>query len=134
MDWTEYDRATAPLLEQLAQAVYSGAPNKEGRPERLSERQVYRELGLLGHQLENMPMCRAIFDRYTESYPESWARKIIWAYQRLQKDGRPFYWSDIRKLSGVKKAHIQEIMPYLSFHTDAATAAAIAKLVGQTDI
>ena len=134
VDWTEYDRTTAPLLEQLAQAVYSGEARIDGRPERLSERQVYRELGLLGHQLENMPMCRAIFDRYTESYPESWARKIIWAYQRLQKDGQPFYWSDIRKLSGVKKAHIQEIMPYIASYADAATAAAIAKLVGRMDI
>ena len=114
--------------------MYSGEARIDGRPERLSERQVYRELGLLGHQLENMPMCRAIFDRYTESYPESWARKIIWAYQRLQKDGQPFYWSDIRKLSGVKKAHIQEIMPYIASYADAATAAAIAKFVGRMDI
>ena len=95
---------------------------------------MYRKLGLLGHQLENMPMCRDILDRYTESYPESWARKIVWAYHRLQKSGQPFYWSDIRKLAGVKKAHIQKIMPYLSSHADTATVAAIAKLLGPIDI
>ena len=134
VNWTAYDQATAPALERFAQAVYSGAASEEGRPERLSERLVYRKLGLLGHQLENMPMCRDILDRYTESYPESWARKIVWAYHRLQKSGQPFYWSDIRKLAGVKKAHIQKIMPYLSSHADTATVAAIAKLLGPIDI
>ncbi len=129
VDWREHDKATAPILEHLAQAVYSGAASREGRPERLSERQVYRELGLLGHQLENMPLCRAIFDKYTESYPESWARKAVWAYHRLQEEGQPFYWSDIRKLAGIKKKHIQEILPYIPSHADPATAAAIAKLV-----
>lgn len=129
VNWTEYDKTTAPILEQFAQAVYNGSASKNGRPERLSERQVYRELGLLGHQLENMPLCRAIFERYTESYPESWARKIVWAYCRLQESGKPFYWSDIRKLAGVKKKHIQEIMPYIPRYTDTATIAAIGKLV-----
>ena len=32
------------------------------RPERVSERLVYRKMGLLGHQLENMPRCKAIFE------------------------------------------------------------------------
>ena len=85
---------------------------------------------MLGHQLENMPRCQAIFEQYTESYPESWARKIIWAYQKLQCKGVPFYWSDIRVLSGVKKKNFQETIPYLAKHTDADTVSHIVALVG----
>ena len=76
-----------------------------------------------------MPKCKAIFETYTESYPESWARKIIWAYQKLKEEGEPFYWSDIRKLSGVKKKNFQTIIPYLMKHTDAEMANQIIVLI-----
>ena len=129
VDWVQLDADTAPILEQVARAIYDGAANESGRPERVSERLVYREMNLLGHRLENMPRCKAIFEMYTEPYPESWARKIIWAYQRLRTQSKPFYWSDIRVISGVKKKHIQSIIPYLVKHTDDDTANQIISLV-----
>ena len=129
VDWVQLDTDTAPILERFVQSIYDRTANENGRPKRVSERLVYREMGLLGHQLENMPRCRAIFERYTESYPESWARKIIWAYQKLRAQGKPFYWSDIRKLSGVKKKNFHSIIPYLVKHTDDDTANQIIALV-----
>lgn len=132
VDWSSLDAETAPLLESVANGVYTGAANENGRPERVSERLVYREMGLLGHQLENMPRCKAIFERYTESYPESWARKIVWAYGKLSGQGKPFYWSDIRGLSGVKKKNFHITMPYLSKYADADTVSRIVALAGST--
>lgn len=129
INWELLDAKTAPILEKVIQGVYEGTSNENGRPERVSEKLVYREMNLLGHQLENMPQCRAIFEQYTESYPESWARKIIWAYQKLKKRGEPFYWSDIRVISGVKKKNLQAIIPYLMKHTDINTAEQIIKLI-----
>ena len=129
VDWVQLVADTAPILEVVVRGVYDGTANESGRPERVSERLVYREMGLLGHQLENLPKCRAIFERYTESYPESWARKIIWAYKTLKGQGVPFYWSDIRKISGVKKKNFQSIMPYLAIHTDTETANQIIAMV-----
>jgi len=129
VDWVALDAETAPILEWFAKGVYDGTANENGRPERLSEKLVYREMGLLGHQLENMPLCKAIFERYTESYPENWARKIIWAYHKLDKEGVPFYWSDIRRLSGVKKKNLQSVIPYLTKHTDSDTVNQIIALV-----
>ena len=129
VDWELLDAETAPIFEEIARGIYDGTANENGRPERVSERLVYREMNLLGHQLENLPKCKAIFEKYTEPYPECWARKIIWAYQKLKEAGEPFYWSDIRKLSGVKKKHFPVIMPYLKIHTDAASATRIIGLV-----
>ena len=129
VDWVQLDTDTAPILEKVIQGVYDGTTNENGRPERVSERLVYREMGLLGHQLENMPRCKAIFERYTEPYPESWARKVIWAYQRLRAQGKPFYWSDIRELSGVKKKNFHLTIPYLQLYTDAETAKRIVALI-----
>jgi len=132
VDWVTLDAETAPKMEAFAKGVYTGVVNKNGRPERVSERLVYREMGLLGHQLENMPQCKAIFERYTQSYPESWARKIIWAYRKLSEQGKPFYWSDIRGLAGVKKKNIHAIIPYLTKYTDADTVSRIVVLAGST--
>ena len=70
VDWNELDAKTAPILEKLVKEIYNGTHNKQGRPERVSERLVYKEIGLLCHQLENMPKCKNIFLSYTESYPE----------------------------------------------------------------
>lgn len=129
VDWDMLDRETAPVLEKFVRAVYDGTANENGRPERVSEKLVYREMNLLGHQLENMPRCKAIFERYTESYPESWARKIIWAYRKLEEEGKPFCWTDIRRISGVKKKNLQEVVPYLISHTNADTVNRIMELV-----
>lgn len=132
VDWEALDAETAPAMEAVVSGIYSGSANENGRPERVSERLVYQKMGLLGHQLERMSRCRAIFDRYTESYPESWARKVIWAYHRLESEGVPFYWSDIRKLSGVKKESFQAAVPYLTKHADADTVRRIMRLVTST--
>ena len=103
--------------------------NENGRPERVSERLVYREMGLLGHQLENMPGCKAIMEKYAELYPESWARKIIWAYGKLEEEGRPFYWTDIRKIAGVKKKNLQVVIPYLREYADVNMINRIMELI-----
>ena len=130
VDWEQLDTETAPVLEKVLRGVYDGTANENGRPERVSERLVYREMNLQGHQLENMPKCKAIFERYTESYPESWTRKIIWAYQKLKEEGESIYWTDIRKLSGVKKKNLQLVIPYLTNYTDADVVDEIMELIG----
>lgn len=129
VDWEMLDQETAPVLEKFVRAVYDGTVNENGRPERVSEKLVYREMNLLGHQLENMPRCKAIFERYTESYPETWARKIIWAYHRLKESGEPFYWTDIRRISGVKKKNLKEVIPYLMKYMDVETVERITELI-----
>lgn len=129
VDWEQLDKETVPVLEKVVRGVYDGTANENGRPERVSERLVYREMNLLGQQLGNMPRCKAIFEKYTESYPESWVRKIIWAYQKLKEEGKPFYWTDIRKISGVKKKSFLSVIPYLIRHTDVDTISQIMELI-----
>lgn len=129
VDWELLDRETAPVLEKVVRDVYDGNASENGRPERVSEKLVYREMNLLGHQLENMPRCKAIFEKYTESYPESWARKIVWAYQKLEEEGKPFCWTDIRRISGVKKKNMQEVVPCLMKYTDAKLFERIMELI-----
>ena len=128
IDWDALDNDIAPRLEQLAYDTYYGT---YGRPSRLSERLVYRELNLNAHSLEKLPKCRGILEEYSETYEESWARRLIWAFKTLETDrgDAPFYWTDLRKISGVKAKHLSEVLPLLSRHTDANTAEAITSLI-----
>ena len=128
VDWHRLDSDTSPILEKLAYDIYHGT---HGRPDRVSEKFICKKLGLLGHQIENMPMCQKIFKQYAEPYASAWARRIIWAYDKLasERNGRPFYWSDIRLLAGVKKANIAKIMPFLSKFTTPEKTAAIIELI-----
>jgi len=130
IDWSAFDSEISPQLEEMASAVYSGAASDTGRPERVSEKMVYKELNLEKHRLENMPKCKSILDRYREPYEENWARRLIWAYHKLKEEhnGKPFYWSDMRKISGVKKTNLEIVTPYLYKHTDQITANSIIAL------
>lgn len=129
IDWKQLDEETAPLMERLARDIYDGTANENGRPERVSEKLICRELGLAQHRLYNMPECNAIIEKYTESYPETWARKIIWAYEKLKEDGKKFYWSDIRRLTGVKKDNLELIIPFIKNHENTDIANYITALV-----
>ncbi len=130
LDWNEYDNEIAPLLEQIARDIYDGTASEIGRPERVSEKAVYRELELSAHRLENLPKCRAVFEQYTESYEENYARRVIWAYHKLKAERQPpFYSSDIRVLAGVKKVNMIKAIPYIEKHADKATAEQICRLL-----
>ena len=128
VDWKQLDNETAPILEKLAYDIYNGV---NGRPNRVSEKMVCRELGLLGHQIENLPKCAVILKHYAEPYGSAWARRIIWAYDKLLVEcrGKPFYWSDIRRLSGVKKSNLDKIKPFLPKFTTPEKTAAIIELI-----
>ena len=103
-DWKVYDDEIAPKLEKVAQGIYTGEASSDGRPERVAERLIYQQLNLPAHRLEKLPHCQAILAHYSETYEENWARRIIWAYQKLKSErlNDPIFWSDIRDLSGVK--------------------------------
>ncbi len=60
---------------------------------------------------------------------ESWARKVIWAYRKLEGEGKPFYWTDIRKISGVKRKNLQDVVPFLMKYADVDTMRKMLDLI-----
>ncbi len=131
INWKKYDDELSIILEKFANDIYNGTTNKIGRPERVSGKIIYRELGLSKYRLGNMPKCQEIFKKYTESYPEHYARRIIWAYQKLKekKKDMPIYWTDIQKLANINKKDFKAAIPYLGEYTDQATKEFIINLV-----
>lgn len=130
-DWNQYDEEMVPVLEKAASDIYHGNINDMGRPERVSERLLYKYAGLANHRLENMPKCREVLSRYKESYAQNWARRLVWAYRKVKADkvDKPVFWCDIRELSGVKKKNADVVIPLLGQYTDKTTADAIKSLL-----
>lgn len=130
-DWDQYDAEMAPVVERFAHDVYYGDASESGRPGKVTEKLLYKEVGLPSHRLENMPRCREVLRRYSETYGENWARRAVWAYNKLKQDRgfSPIYWSDIRRLAGFKKKNFHAILPYLEKYSNQATADAIRTLV-----
>jgi len=131
IDWNTYDKETAPLLEQFAKDIYSSVLNVNNRPNRVSKRLVFREFQLDEYRLKTMPECKEILKRYSESYEENWARRIIWAYNKVKatQEYSSFHWSDIRLLSGVKKKNMEKVIPYIMKHTDKSTYDLILQII-----
>lgn len=130
-DWELYDEEMAPILEKVAHDIYYGNINDTGRPDRVSERLIYKYAGLANHRLENMPKCREILSSYKESYAQNWARRLVWAYKKVKADkvDKPVFWCDIRKISGVKKKNADVIIPLLEQYVDKSTADTIKSLL-----
>lgn len=130
-DWDKYDREMVPIVEQAARDIYYGNTNATGRPERISERLINKYAGVSAHRLENMPRCQKVLCQYKESYARHWARRMVWAYEKLRHEkGDAFvYWCDIRRLTGIKKKNFSVISTCLEEFTDKVTADAIRRLV-----
>lgn len=135
-EWGDFDDAAAPVLEQLAHDIYTGAARPDGRPERVSERLIYRTFELNGerlhwYRLQNAPKCMEIMQRYYETYEDHWARRLVWAYKKLKKErgDKQFFWVDIRRISGVKERNLPKVIPLIHKHTDRKTAKIIRHII-----
>lgn len=129
-EWEEYDEKMSIAIESVAADIYSGAADSLGKPEKVTEKLICKILGIKAHRLENMPKSRAVLDKYSESYPESWARKLVWAYEWLENNEEDvFYWKHLRKLTGVKKARFDEVIPYLKKYADEDEVKSIVAIV-----
>lgn len=130
INWDKFDRENVVRFEQFCKGIYNGTANDNGRPERISEKMIYKFLGITSYGFKNMPKCKAVYEKYAESYEESWARKIVWAYNKLQQDEdvSVIYWSHLKKLSGVKKEAYHKAVPFLKKYTDSGTYEDIMKI------
>lgn len=135
-EWEEFDNVAAPVLEKLAHDIYTGAARPDGRPERVSERLIYRTFELDGerlhwYRLQNSPKCQSIMDKYYETYEDHWARRLVWAYHKLQieRGDKAIYWVDLRRISGVKERNLHKVIPLIHKYTDFKTAQIICQII-----
>lgn len=120
-NWDSYDEQMVPVCEQVAKSIYYGHQN-DGKIGFVSIKKVCQELDIPFSRLGQMPRCQMVLSKYMETYEEYWARKIIWAYTYLKEErpGKDIFWSDVRKLSGVKKTNFDRVIPPLKKYGEVA--------------
>lgn len=133
VNWERYDKESFWWFEQFVMDIYYGKSNQNGRPEYVSEKMICKQLDVSPDGLKNMPLCYGIYNKYKESYPENWARRIVWAYDKLiqTKSINNIYSSDIRKLSGVKEKNFIEANEHLLKYADNDKAKNIRNIISK---
>lgn len=110
-DYRLYDKEIYNDAVKYCEKIYYGDINI--RPEKITKRGLCNHYGIKNIEtIENMPLLKSLLNKYKESNDECRARKIVWSYNKL-KDKEKIYWSDIRKLSGVKKEYLENAIPYM---------------------
>ncbi len=125
----QYDSEMADILEKVASDIYNGTADSKGKPGKVTEKFVYAMLRIKKHQIEYMPKCKAVMERYSESYPEFWARKFVWGYKLLKREQDIVFWTDLRNVVGINKKHMNEVVPYLGRYLEADQVKEVMRLV-----
>jgi len=83
------------------------------RPHKVTEFAVSKLLGYPDKRLELMPLCKAEILKHQESQEQYWAREIVWAVQKIQKEGKTPNWKQVRTLTNMRKDNVLACLPYL---------------------
>lgn len=111
IDWKNYDLQMTKKIKIFTEKLYYGNNEVAQKPTKITEALVFNKLDIPYHRLENMPKCKKIIQEYTETYEEFWVRKIVWAYNIIieNKNFTDIHWTDIRKLTCIKKRNLYNL-------------------------
>ncbi|AYO31673.1 hypothetical protein D2962_14665 [Biomaibacter acetigenes] len=106
VDWAKRD---AELLSQVKEVVRE---MKEGKPERITWTTIGSKLGISGwlsKKREKLPLTKAYIESTIESMEEFHIRKIKWAIDELEKQGKPMTLWNLAETAGVKPRYMKFI-------------------------
>lgn len=126
LQWERMDEELLPEIKNNCLKMYG---NGSERPHRVTIEAVRKSMNLPCKRIEKLPRCKAEILRYHESMEEYWAREVIWAYQKIVREGGLISWKKIRDLINIRNTNFQMCKPYLMKHTDEQTAALICNLL-----
>lgn len=110
IDWGMLDKETLPLV-QIAVSELRGVNGS--RPKRVSISAVSRRLKIGYHRFMKMDLCRQCIESFYETDEQYFARKILWACEKLDKDGLPISCWRLCKLTKLEKSELAPSIPYL---------------------
>lgn len=121
-NWYSLDIKLLPKVKNLIDAMNSIT---EVRPSKVSVGRVERLLGLKERQMQSLPMCKKYIEQHTISQEQFWALTLEWAINKLATEAKPIHYTNIHRLTNIRKRYIESALPYL---TD-STAEVIKSLV-----
>lgn len=104
------DEKYYPEMEQI---IKQHREKDDGNPRRITVNAISLFMGFKGGELYNMPKCRAVIEKHSESWEEYWARKCIWAADIINSQGMVFDWKCLNSLTHIKKKSILKSIPFI---------------------
>ena len=98
-------------------------------PKKITVIGIGRDVGLPEGSLRKMPKCKAEINNHSISQEQLWAKKVVWAVKKIQTEGQPLNWKQIRNLTNMRNENFQECKPYLEMYMDAEMAERIKELL-----
>lgn len=109
--WKKIDKDTLPKVKEAIQNLWGDGIE---RPQKITIYAIERALNLPSKRIAlYLPMCSAEIEKYKETQEEYWAREILWAIEKLKREGKAVNWKNIRDLTNIRKKDFLSCSVYL---------------------
>jgi len=125
-DWTKLDDEYLPLVQKAIQRIEN---DEMSMPKKVTVIGIERDVGLPEGSMKKMPKCKAEVKNHSIPQEQLWAKKVVWAVQKIQAEGQPLNWKHIRNLTNMRNENFQACKPYLEMYADADMVERIRKLL-----
>lgn len=102
-DWNKLDRE---LLPDVYNAIERIKNETEERPVRLTKSSVCRVIGVSYERFLNCPHCVDAVSQHYEPFDKYWARELVWAIRKLQKENKEIHITNIMKMTNMRKQNV----------------------------
>lgn len=125
-DWAKFDEEYLPLVKK---AILRIENDEVFMPKKVTVIEIERDVGLPEGSMRKMPKCREEVKKHSISQEQLWAKKVVWAVQKIRAEGQVLNWKHIRNLTNMRNENFQACKPYLERYTDVEMAERIKELL-----
>ncbi len=114
-DWTKLDDEYLPLVQKAIQRIEN---DESSMPKRVTVIGIERDVGLPEGSMKKMPKCREEIKNHSIPQEQLWAKKVVWAIQKILAERQSLNWKHIRNLTNMRNGNFQACKPYLKMYAD----------------
>lgn len=115
-DWQQIDKDTLPFVKEAIRQLQGDGIS---RPKKATVFTVEKLLGLPSKRISSyLPMCKAEIKKHEESQEQYWAREVVWAVNKIIREGDILNWKHIRNLTNMRKCDLIACISYLHMFAD----------------
>ena len=104
------DIALLPSVKSMVMKIYGEG---DDRPRKISLNAICKPLNVDMHKMKKMERCMSVINQYYESQEEYWAREIVWAIKKIEKNGDALNNRRIRNLTNLRRDNMLDSMKEL---------------------
>lgn len=116
------------FLQSNLKKLYNG-DYSNGRPQKVTSYIIEKYFDIPKQTLSKNQLYIKEIDKYNESYPEYWARELVWSYNQAKKNRNTVYLSHVICPIGIRREQFKMAVPFLCKYCDTQTEQEIIALV-----